>query len=328
VLPWIVAIPLQTGSLIKPFQTWTSNIFVSTSNFIIPVIIYFECVQFRKAYNQDRSILTAKQLEILKAIHSKSSSLVKQLGKRKNQLETETARPSEVTNSNVDGITMVIPERFTPLSEAHLDQMVEDHELNNVLKDDVPDPDQEDVLAGRIDPLNPSFATRLNTTISNAMGTRRRIPHVKDLFAEGTPGPSDFQLNVIPPPTPPKDKNLSVVPPPRTSASTINEKIDLSVVRASTSSEKLDLSVSAPRGLLGIPSLDFDRKSFRNSSSSSMDGHMGRVQTLMTHPNFRTPAFRSVPIWFPIRGIDMAWIVLILTSLVTVGNIVINLLPK
>ena len=102
-----MAIPLQTGNLIQPFQTWTSNIFVSTSNFIIPVIIYFQCVEFRKAYNQDRSILTAKQLEILKAIHSKSSSLVNHLGRRKNELETVTERPSEATHSAVNDLLVV-----------------------------------------------------------------------------------------------------------------------------------------------------------------------------------------------------------------------------
>ncbi|KAI8912601.1 hypothetical protein EDD86DRAFT_178635, partial [Gorgonomyces haynaldii] len=47
VLPWIVAIPLQTNTFLLPFQTWTSLIFVSCANFIIPVIIYFKCLFFR-----------------------------------------------------------------------------------------------------------------------------------------------------------------------------------------------------------------------------------------------------------------------------------------
>ncbi|KAJ3047444.1 hypothetical protein HK097_011525, partial [Rhizophlyctis rosea] len=74
VLPWLMVIPLQTGSAMKPFMTWTSLIFVSTANFIIPLAIYLKCLKFRRAYNSDR-VLTPKQRELLKAIHWSSSTI-------------------------------------------------------------------------------------------------------------------------------------------------------------------------------------------------------------------------------------------------------------
>jgi hypothetical protein len=54
---------------------WTSLLFVSTANFIIPLIIFLRCLTFRSQYNVDRSTLTAKQRELLKMIHAKSSTI-------------------------------------------------------------------------------------------------------------------------------------------------------------------------------------------------------------------------------------------------------------
>ncbi|KAI8921678.1 hypothetical protein BC831DRAFT_476120 [Entophlyctis helioformis] len=42
VLPWILLIPLQTGTIIFEFQTWMALFFCSTANFIIPFAVYFK----------------------------------------------------------------------------------------------------------------------------------------------------------------------------------------------------------------------------------------------------------------------------------------------
>ncbi|KAI9101276.1 hypothetical protein DFS34DRAFT_642435 [Phlyctochytrium arcticum] len=55
VLPWFLCIPLQTGQSMQSFISWTSLIFVSTANFIIPLIIYLKCQRFRRDYNENRS---------------------------------------------------------------------------------------------------------------------------------------------------------------------------------------------------------------------------------------------------------------------------------
>ncbi|KAK5665698.1 hypothetical protein BDV3_006745 [Batrachochytrium dendrobatidis] len=74
IVPWIVAIPLQTGVSLLSFQSWTSLIFVSVSNFIVPMMIYLKCHEFRRGYNRDR-ILTPKQRDLLKSIHDTSTTI-------------------------------------------------------------------------------------------------------------------------------------------------------------------------------------------------------------------------------------------------------------
>ncbi|KAI8802975.1 hypothetical protein BJ742DRAFT_683527 [Cladochytrium replicatum] len=57
VIPWIVAIPFLRDGTLQGFVDWTSLVFVSTANFVFPIIIYFRCVRFRKSYNADRGIV-------------------------------------------------------------------------------------------------------------------------------------------------------------------------------------------------------------------------------------------------------------------------------
>ncbi|KAH6600690.1 hypothetical protein BASA50_002074 [Batrachochytrium salamandrivorans] len=56
VLPWIILIPLQTGTAIFNFQIWMSLIFGSSANFIIPFLMFFKCVEFRRQYNMKRDL--------------------------------------------------------------------------------------------------------------------------------------------------------------------------------------------------------------------------------------------------------------------------------
>ncbi|KAJ3178664.1 hypothetical protein HDU87_003487 [Geranomyces variabilis] len=74
VLPWFLCIPLQTGQTMQAFISWTSLIFVSTANFIIPILIYIKCLRFRREYNESRA-LTQKQKMLLKEIHWSSRTI-------------------------------------------------------------------------------------------------------------------------------------------------------------------------------------------------------------------------------------------------------------
>lgn len=65
------------GPSIFYFQLWTSLLFVSTSNFIVPLVIYLRCNEFRKKYNKDRRVLTKKQQHLLKKIHYQSIAINK-----------------------------------------------------------------------------------------------------------------------------------------------------------------------------------------------------------------------------------------------------------
>ncbi|KAJ3317449.1 hypothetical protein HDU76_001180 [Blyttiomyces sp. JEL0837] len=54
VMPFIYAIPLFQGHQLTNFNIWSSLIFVSTANFIIPLLIYLRARVFRREYNQTR----------------------------------------------------------------------------------------------------------------------------------------------------------------------------------------------------------------------------------------------------------------------------------
>ncbi|KAJ3068665.1 hypothetical protein HDU98_008197 [Podochytrium sp. JEL0797] len=77
-LPWILCIPMQTGSLLGNFMNWTGVLFVSPANFIIPFCIFLKCLHFRREYNEHRA-LTPHQTEILKQVHVNSSTIVNYL---------------------------------------------------------------------------------------------------------------------------------------------------------------------------------------------------------------------------------------------------------
>ncbi|KAJ3113368.1 hypothetical protein HDU96_003504 [Phlyctochytrium bullatum] len=72
VVPWIASIPFQTGSWLIKINVWSSLIFISTANFIVPLCIYLKAVQFRRAYNKKR-VLSEKQRNLLRIIHLHSS---------------------------------------------------------------------------------------------------------------------------------------------------------------------------------------------------------------------------------------------------------------
>ncbi|KAI8611822.1 hypothetical protein BC830DRAFT_1083792 [Chytriomyces sp. MP71] len=74
VLPWIYAIPLMQGQLVSQFNVWTGLLFVSTANFVVPLLIYIQACQFRVKYNSLRE-LSDHQLDLLKKIHWQSKSI-------------------------------------------------------------------------------------------------------------------------------------------------------------------------------------------------------------------------------------------------------------
>ncbi|TPX46438.1 hypothetical protein SeLEV6574_g03238 [Synchytrium endobioticum] len=76
VIPWIVALPFQSGNALSFFVNWSSLIFTSVANFVIPLMIYLRCLKFRRAYNENRA-LTSHQKQLLKAIHYASNTINK-----------------------------------------------------------------------------------------------------------------------------------------------------------------------------------------------------------------------------------------------------------
>lgn len=176
VVTWIMAIPLQTGPGLKMFQDWMSLLFVSTANFIVPVLIYLKCERFRAEYNQDRTILSKKQLKILRIIHSHSKSILQWIDymdtgiliKSPKALDDDppafdTLAPSKpntspelasILRNAVDrdlesvGVSRVIDHKGTLQSE-YLSPK-ESFEVGNILMGSVPDPVQEELMIEKI----------------------------------------------------------------------------------------------------------------------------------------------------------------------------------
>ncbi|KAI8832652.1 hypothetical protein BJ741DRAFT_614277 [Chytriomyces cf. hyalinus JEL632] len=73
-LPWLIATPVMRGQSVSSFNVWTSLLFVSVANFIIPFVIYMRACEFRGKYNHLRE-LSDNQLNLLKKIHCQSKSI-------------------------------------------------------------------------------------------------------------------------------------------------------------------------------------------------------------------------------------------------------------
>ncbi|KAI8897852.1 hypothetical protein BC833DRAFT_620853 [Globomyces pollinis-pini] len=92
--------------------------------------------------------------------------------------------------------------------------------------------------------------------------------------------------------------------------------------------EKNDINSPVPidDGLLAPDNI----VSQRRKSTASVVSNATMISTASTLPaikDWKVPAFRTVPKWVPfIQGIHVAWVVLIVTSVVTVGNIIISLI--
>lgn len=84
VVPILACIPLQTGNLLFVFLTWTSLTFTAFVNFILPLILYLKCVEFRQQFIKSK-ILTLHQLKLLTVIHCKSLEIEQFLQKQHDQ---------------------------------------------------------------------------------------------------------------------------------------------------------------------------------------------------------------------------------------------------
>ncbi|EFA76388.1 hypothetical protein PPL_10153 [Heterostelium album PN500] len=64
ILPWLVVIPFMTGNGLNLISEWSSIIFSSIANFVIPLVIYLKALRFRK----NRRRMNEEQKEILRTL--------------------------------------------------------------------------------------------------------------------------------------------------------------------------------------------------------------------------------------------------------------------
>ncbi|KAJ3270049.1 hypothetical protein HDV01_000597 [Terramyces sp. JEL0728] len=313
--PWIVSIPFLTGDNLQLFQVITSALFVATSNFILPMLIYFKCVDFRKTYNAERT-LTDHQKELLRAIHrasSKVSRYLDNLGKQAPTLKvTEAAtvqgipdeglRPPQSSgmyktgnnhsNTSVYSLELLPSQQREIISEASKQHLLPEESSKTLDSteiwgnEDVPDPDMEDIIA------------RKQTENMGTMGTKSRMGNMSGLFTFG--------------------RKRSEAPAEATETSS----------RAHLSPNDI---LEIPDTTVRIPLNDLDdhrhskNEVYLATLQRNIPKDLTRIGTLPMHPKFRTPAFRTVPSWLPFKGDNVARIVLVITFVITVMTIGVNI---
>ncbi|KXS21486.1 hypothetical protein M427DRAFT_118554 [Gonapodya prolifera JEL478] len=83
IVPFLVAIPFQTGGSLNTFVSWSSLFTTSLANFVFPIIIYLRSQRFREEWRQKKqACLTDHQKELLAQIHPESQAVKKHLERK------------------------------------------------------------------------------------------------------------------------------------------------------------------------------------------------------------------------------------------------------
>jgi hypothetical protein len=76
ILPFLIVIPFQSGSGLQIFVNWSSLLFTSTANFILPFVVYLKSLHFSRGWKERHgAILTHHQRQLLLLIHPSSRSM-------------------------------------------------------------------------------------------------------------------------------------------------------------------------------------------------------------------------------------------------------------
>lgn len=278
---------------------------MAPTNFLVPVIVYFKSIQFRRGYNQSRD-LTVKQIFLLLKIHHHSNKISGYLAR---QLETIVYDQS--SREVIGGIS---DHTFAKegMSENHTQSL---NVYGGVAKtdevlwrlEDVPDPDMEDFIAY---PLSNFFPSRKETFTGIIAHTiKRKITNEsKSDLSQDTEGKEIPMISVC-------------------------TEISGSLSRNSFYQDDLISELHSPLHL-DIPKSTFlsSPSSILDSTSSNPDGiyTLARLSTLPSHPQFKSPAFRSIPKWlarFGLRTGQIAITVFCVTASVIVSNIILMIMP-
>ncbi|KAI9021861.1 hypothetical protein DFJ74DRAFT_599647, partial [Hyaloraphidium curvatum] len=77
VLPFLIAIPLQSGAGLQSFILWSSLIATSSANFLLPLLVYLKSRRFLADWNERGGVcLDRHQKDLLLAVHPWSKTVV------------------------------------------------------------------------------------------------------------------------------------------------------------------------------------------------------------------------------------------------------------
>jgi hypothetical protein len=320
IVPIIVAIPLQTRDYLFLFLTWTSLIFVSCSNFILPLVLYLKCVSFRKEFNAER-ILTFHQLKLLSTIHASSDEIGEYINSN-TSLSTVpgsimTASPSIILSpptkdneSQQSSNVLLVSAKIGPPSPYSQSKSVLFKNSNfNILefsrismKPDNYEVTSSDQILPTSGDTRVSWIQRTVTSLSEFEKIGLKKPTSKEHY------PAIDKLTYVDPNdvVMPMDWLEEDVPDPENISMEGSQDIPLETFESEQLGSQLSVPMTKSSGSL---------QSFSTTSS---------INSLPRDPKFRSPAFRAIPIWFPIKPYDLCIFLLVAASIISAGNIVVN----
>ncbi|KAJ3325184.1 hypothetical protein HDV06_004974 [Boothiomyces sp. JEL0866] len=273
VLPWLISTLLISGIYIQDFQTWTSFLFISPGNYIIPVIIFFQCLKFRKAYNENK-VLSATQIQLLKTIHVNSPQILEYLQKLEGKKDDLVAIDFH-TNS---------------------DPTTADQSMELLPKVSIPVEDKKGVDETKLYVGRPS--TNEITTPDGAITSDKVSIHSLDSVH------STFKKRHV----------MDAVPEPYAE----EWKDPIYRVKSTTA------TIGRYFATLGRSKTAAKEDDFEYPEDLTPD-QIATLKTLPKNRLYKSPPFRSVPDWLPIDPEQLAWVVLISTSVVTLLNVMMSI---
>ncbi|KAJ3124789.1 hypothetical protein HK098_000880 [Nowakowskiella sp. JEL0407] len=394
VLPWLISFPLLVSTPAQiAFINWTSLVFVSTANFVVPILIYLRCLQFRKDYNESR-FLTTKQKLLLKSIHWSSKSIHKFIdlyNVRKGEEADEVEATSEpYSGDSKDRLNIPVENSSNsltvPSQTAGFDTSSQDSRKSKRAKVTIEEPigtSNTTVDDSKRKPSDSAVKRKLTmkvvvqfddendgevqdengTTIIHRRKSKRKSNLGPDVALQSISSASheSFHSETDAEPTTPEPTRHELitdgeaaaleafldedVPDPEASMYEQTEEFSpsgnwIQTLRRYTRSKpsKDELPMTSMPGRLSTlstsiaPSNTLGSTSASNNLTSNSDTELQlgkelwRQQTLPSHPQFISPAFRSIPVWIPIRTIVLAKVCLVVLVITVVFNIVIALL--
>ena len=318
-VPVLVSIPLQTRNYLFLFLTWTTLTFIAVANFIIPLGIYLKAIEFRKEFNAGR-ILSPHQIALLIDIHADSHEIGAYIG-RQNHEEVAVASGGD---ANVEVIPQVLPTiRIIDPSgndvESITNKSIYGMETSNLLPEDQHQLQHRKSTSSRssvssehwidlfrnhgIDEYS-KISMRSPQSLYQTMNSAARLDEESFNSSSPVEGLPIFQHG---------DSSSGQS---GTGGHRFSPRIDDSWFAE---------DVPDPEQIQATQNNDVElNRVYQFDDQESLSSRMSR-QSLPRDPNFKSPAFRAVPLWMPIQPRTLCWAFLVITSTVSLGNLVVQL---
>jgi hypothetical protein len=312
VVPILVSIPLQTRNYLFVFLKWTSLIFVACANFLMPLIVYLKCVDFRHEFNQDR-VLTFHQLKLLAEIHHQSNEIGDYIMSRSQDFQDMPKR-----YHNHPAIVLTPAKSTAPTtpydSEAGLSPV------------DIIEPQPLEYL-GNPPPLNKSISeySKISIRIPKKESSYPAMP--QDLFVQPD---LEHQKSVL---SNSEYTKMSVRPSqklPSIHSYEYFNPIDIGVDEHLFDEDVPDPDLEETDEDMEMMELNHHEEFLaprqQSDEASSHKSGISSGASLPRDPSFKTPPFRAIPRWVPVQPTLISKALLAITTFLSILNLALNII--